>query len=523
MNLSQKHRLLFVLFSVLLFSACQNAEEAAPQKPNVIIVLADDLGYGDIGAFNPQSMIKTPFIDQIAAEGMMFTDAHTTSAVCTPTRYALLTGRYNWRTRLKEGVLTGKSKALIASDRTTLGSMLQANGYHTAFIGKWHLGMDWGLKDGELFQPGGWNPEDYDQLDFSKPIENAPGTRGFDYSLALPASLDIAPYVYVENNKLTSIPTKSTIDEGEYSWWRKGPTSDDFIHEQVTPLFFEKSLEYIQEQANSDNPFFLYLALPSPHTPILPTEEWRDKSGMLPYADFMMQIDHHMGQLNQVLKEAGIDENTILIFTSDNGCSPAAGFEKMDEMGHFPSGPFRGHKADIYEGGHRVPTIIKWPNHIQAGTKNTQTISQVDFMATLADLVDYDLKADEGVDSFSLLSLLNADSSDDETRPASVYHSINGSFAIREGDWKLITTKGSGGWSFPRPGDSAEADLPEMQLYNLSEDPGETKNLYEEYPGRAEELLGQLIQIIKKGRSTVGPAQPNDPFEEEWTQTWFMN
>ncbi len=515
--------LVLLFFVSLLHFSCSEPESEKESKPNIIIVLADDLGYGDVGAFNPESMIKTPYIDQLAAEGMKFTDAHTTSAVCTPTRYALLTGRYNWRTKLKEGVLTGKSKALISPDRTTLGSMLQKQGYHTAMIGKWHLGMDWGLKEGETFEPGGWNPEDYDQLDFTKAIENAPGTRGFDYSLALPASLDIAPYVYIENNEITSVPTKTTIDEGEYSWWRKGPTSDDFIHEQCTPLFFEKSMQYITEQSKTDNPFFLYLPLPSPHTPILPTEEWQGKSGMLPYADFMMMIDDYMGKLNQTIKDLGIEENTIVIFTSDNGCSPAAGFEKMVEMGHFPSGPYRGHKADIYEGGHRVPTIIKWPEVISQGVVNSKTISQVDFLATLAEIVGYDPADNEGEDSFSFLSQLNPDTSDDVEREATVFHSVNGTFAIRKGDWKLITSKGSGGWSFPRPGDSAQEGLPEMQLYNLAIDPAETDNLYPDQKAKAEELKQLLIKYIKEGRSTQGAIQPNDSFEGEWSQTWFMN
>ncbi|MFC3878989.1 arylsulfatase [Algoriphagus namhaensis] len=513
--------LLFVC--LVVFSSCQNKAADNPVKPNIIVILADDLGYGDMGAYNPQSLIMTPYLDQLAVEGMKFTDAHTTSAVCTPTRYSLLTGRYNWRTRLKEGVLTGKSKALIPADRTTLGSMLQRSGYTTAFIGKWHLGMDWGLKEGEAFEEGGWNPEDYDQLDFSKPIENAPGTRGFDYSLALPASLDIAPYVYVENNQITSIPTKVTIDEGEYSWWREGPTSDDFIHEEVTPLFFKKSINYIQEQAKSNTPFFLYLALPSPHTPILPTEAWQGKSGLLPYADFIMMIDDYIGQLNQTLKDAGIEENTLLVFTSDNGCSPAAGFDKMVEMGHQPSGIFRGHKADIYEGGHRVPMIVKWPSKIKPTTVSNVTISQTDLMATFADLVGDTLGENEGEDSSSFLKILFGEQENEDLREGKVFHSVNGTFAIRKGDWKLITAKGSGGWSFPKPGDLAEAELPEMQLYNLRIDPSETQNQFLQNPEKAEELKQLLIKYIQEGRSTPGPKQLNDPFDGEWKQTWFMD
>ncbi|MDG1278046.1 MAG: arylsulfatase [Algoriphagus sp.] len=515
-------KLLSFLILVLFYGACA-PKPAEIKSPNIIFILADDLGYGDIKSFNSASKIPTPNLDQLASEGMRFTDAHTTSSVCTPTRYALLTGRYNWRSSLKSGVLTGKSKALIPKTRTTVASLLKSKGYETAFIGKWHLGWDWGIKESTEFVDGGWNSSDFDQIDFAKPVANGPNELGFDYAYGHAGSLDMAPYVYVENGNVTKIPDKVTIDEGEYSWWREGPTSPDFIHEEVTPNFFERSIEYIETHALQEKPFFLYLALPSPHTPILPPIEWQGKSKMLPYGDFMMMIDDYIGRINQTLKIAGIDENTLVIFMSDNGCSPAAGFDKLVEMGHFPSAHFRGHKADIYEGGHRVPFIAKWPAKIKAGTVRDETISIADFFATAADIVDYSIVDSEGEDSYSLVPLFDFEKKSIAFREATVFHSVEGNFAIRKGDWKLILAKGSGGWSFPRPGDPAEVNLPDFQLYNLASDPGEKNNLGATEPNKVEELRLLLTKYIEDGRSTPGVPQANDAFGEEWKQVWFIN
>ncbi len=493
-------------------------------RPNIIYVLADDLGYGDIAAFNEHGKIPTPNLDRMASDGMMFTDAHTSSAVCTPTRYGILTGRYNWRTRLKSGVLTGKSRALIPASRKTVATVLKEKNYATAFIGKWHLGWDWAQKKPGEFGGDGWNPEDFGNIDFSKAVENGPNDLGFEYTYGHSGSLDMAPYVYVENGMPTQLPDRVTLNKNEYSWWREGPTASDFIHEQVTPNFFERSFKYIKEKSKDGKPFFLYLALPSPHTPILPTEEWQGKSGLNPYGDFVMMIDAYMGQLQEVINEAGIEKNTILIFTSDNGCSPEANFDVLKEKGHVPGYKYRGHKADIFEGGHRVPFIVKWPEVIEKGQVSNETICTTDLMATCADLVGYTLSADEGEDSYSLLPLFKNENADKPFREATVHHSINGSFAIRQGDWKLIMCPGSGGWSFPKP-DNAEAmdSLPKYQLYNLEADPGEMDNQYESNPEKVAELRSILVKYISQGRSTPGEAQKNDPVDFIWEQTSFIN
>ncbi|MFC5627113.1 sulfatase family protein [Algoriphagus winogradskyi] len=515
------HLLAYTFISLTVLS-CAEKPKQEYKKPNIIVILADDLGYGDIKAFNPEGKIKTPFIDELASEGMIFTDAHTPSAVCTPTRYGFMTGRYNWRSTLKSGVLTGNSTALIPDDRTTIASVLKGQGYNTAFIGKWHLGWDWATVDGDSLRADGWGANDFDNIDFTKTVTHTPNDLGFDYAYGHNGSLDMAPYVYVENGKVTAIPDTVTVNKGKYSWWREGPTSPDFDHEKVTPNFFERSIAYIQEQAKEEKPFFLYLALPSPHTPILPPAEWQGKSGLAPFADFMMMIDDYVGQLNEAIKKAGIEENTLIVFTSDNGGSPAAGLDVMQAAGHYSSYIYRGHKADIFEGGHRVPFIAKWPAKIQKGTSRNETICLTDLMATGAELSGYALKDNEGEDSYSLVSLFDATNQVDQFREATVAHSINGSFAIRQGDWKLIMAKGSGGWSAPKPNTKAEEGLPEVQLYNLASDPGETTNLQAENPEKVAALKSLLSKYIKEGRSTPGAPQQNDKIEGEWKQIGFV-
>ncbi|MCH2236190.1 MAG: arylsulfatase [Crocinitomicaceae bacterium] len=511
-----------LLFSLLALTIGCHEENNSNTNPNIIFVLTDDLGYGDISAYEENNKIKTPNIDSIAHKGLLFTDAHTPSSVCTPTRYGLLTGRYGWRTKLKMNTLSGTSTALIPNSRSTIASILKSKGYHTAFIGKWHLGWDWAKKNENEQLGAGWNEEDFRNIDFSTPPRNTPNDLGFDYSFGHHASLDMAPYVYLKNGMVTEVPDTSTVNTGKYSWWRIGPTSKDFIHEDVTPNFFRRAIQYIEMQSKSTDPFFLYLALPSPHTPILPTKEWQGKSQLNPYGDFVMMIDDYMGKLMTAMKENGIEENTILVFTSDNGCAPAAKIEEMIEKGHHPNSIYRGHKADIFEGGHRVPFLMKWPDKIKKGTSSDETICLTDMMATFAEIVNHDLKDGEGEDSYSLMPILNNDDYSSPLREATVHHSINGSFAIRKDNWKLIMCPGSGGWSYPTPNDHAAlAGLPKVQLYDLSQDPREKNNLESMIPNKVSELKSLLIQYILQGRSTPGAAQKNDAIDFEWKQINF--
>jgi arylsulfatase A-like enzyme len=334
---------------LFLFPSCSQSD--ADNKPNIIYILADDLGYGDVSAMNPDAAWKTTHIDRIAEEGIRFTDAHTGSAVCTPTRYGVLTGRYSWRTSLKKGVLWSWDPPLIEQGETTVGSLLQEQGYTTACVGKWHLGLGWQ-----------YHAEDPDSVDFSKPVKGGPLTLGFDYFFGITASLDIPPYVYIENNLPTGVPVNYTLNTSEYGWWRKGLTGDDFEHEQVLPKLTDKAVAFIDGhmKTNPEEPFFLYFPLPAPHTPILPTNEFQGKSGTNPYGDFMLQVDHTVGQILASLENHQISENTLIIFTSDNGCSPEANYSELARYGHNPSYRFRGHKADIFEGGHRVPFLARW-------------------------------------------------------------------------------------------------------------------------------------------------------------------
>jgi arylsulfatase A-like enzyme len=482
---------------IILPLSCTRQSLETP--PNIIYILADDLGYGDISAMNPEAAWETKHIDRIASEGMRFTDAHSGSAVCSPTRYGVLTGRYSWRTRLKSGVLWSWDPPLIQQGETTVGSLLQEEGYTTACVGKWHLGLGWQ-----------YHAENTDSVDFSKAVTGGPSALGFDYFFGITASLDIPPYVYFENDLPTMVPVKYTQNTSEYSWWRKGLTGDDFVHEEVLPVLTQKAVGFIDRHVadKTDKPFFLYFPLPAPHTPILPTDEFKGKSGTNPYGDFVLQVDHTVGQILKSLEEHGIADNTLIIFTSDNGCSPEANFEELAKYGHKPSYHFRGHKADIFEGGHRVPFMVRWPGHIKAGGESNEVICLTDLLATVADIAGTSLEASSGVDSYSMLPAMLG-TQDHLQREATIHHSVNGSFAIRKGPWKLILCPGSGGWSDPKPKSAGIELLPPYQLYNLDNDPGETENLLDRYPEMVEELSALLKQSIENGRSTVGPKQAN--------------
>ncbi len=473
---------------------------AASELPNVIVVLADDLGIGDVSPTNPECKIKTPHLQQMADEGITFLDAHTPSSVCTPTRYGLLTGRYNWRSRLARSVLSGTSPHLIPADRPTVGHLMRGAGYHTQMIGKWHLGWDW-AKDGK-------------KIDFTKPVKNGPDINGFDGYYGHCGSLDMAPYVWVDTGKITAQPDREegvTKQEDPYGWYRKGPISPDFNIPEVLPHLFDKSMAYIKErapEAKEGKPFFLYLPLPAPHTPIVPIPPFKGASGLNPYADFVVQVDHHMGQLFAALKEAGVDDNTLVVFTSDNGCSPQGNFEVLKEKGHDPSAGYRGHKADIYEGGHRVPFIVRWPGNIKGGQSTNALACLTDIYPTLEAITEQPRKDTGGEDGFNLVPVFNgADSSGRETL---ISHSISGMFSIRKGDWKLCLSSGSGGWSAPKEPEAKKQGLPPMQLFNLKTDKSEQKNLVEEEPEQVKALLKILASEVEKGRCTPGAAVPND-------------
>lgn len=501
-----KNTISFFVFLVVFNSFSQNGNR---KSPNIIFILADDLGIGDVSSYNENSKIKTANIDRLASQGVLFTDAHTNSSVCTPTRYGILTGRYSWRSKLKKSVLQGYSKALIPQNRTTVARFLKKNGYKTAAIGKWHLGWDWANIDAGK-----------DKVDFSKKIKKGPTTLGFGYWFGFSGSLDMAPYVWVENDQPTMVPTKYTQNTGQKKW-RNGLTSDDFEHEQVLPNITARAIDYIKENGKNKKPFFLYMPLPAPHTPMLPTPEFKGKSGLdNRYGDFVLMVDWVVGEITKTLEKEGVAENTLIVFTSDNGCTPKADFDQLATKGHDPSFVYRGHKADIFEGGHRVPFIVSWPSKVKQG-KSKQLVCTTDFFATVSDLIGVAIQDNVAEDSFSFLSALKI-SSKSSVRESIVHHSINGSFAYRKNDWKAIFCSDSGGWSIPRPNSKEAKGLPKFQLYNLKKDVAELNNLENKEAELLEQYRSELSQIVLKGRSTEGTPQKNDG-AKRWKQLSWMN
>ncbi len=454
-------------------------------RPNIIFIMADDMGYGDLSCFNPESKIKTPNMDKLAADGMRFTNAHSPSAVCTPTRYGVLTGRYCWRTSLKKGVLGGYSKLLIEKDRLTVASMLKDKGYHTACVGKWHLGLT-----------------DTDPVDFSKSLRPGPNEVGFDYWYGIPASLDMAPYCFIENGLPTEPLSSKLPGDTLPRFYREGDASPGFAVDDVMPNITAKACAFINKQAanNSQEPFFLYFPLTAPHTPWVPLPEYEKMSKAGVYGDFVAQVDSTVGAILDTLKTNGLDDNTIVILTSDNGSYLKGigdhnnGVSKEGEynFGHDSNYIFRGQKSDAWDGGHHVPYIVCWPGVVAAGSESAQTVSLVDLTATCADIVGYDLPDTAAEDSYSILPVLQAKTLAGPLREATVYHSVNGEFAIQKGKWKYIDCVGSGGWS--GKGDGLPA-----QLYNTAADPSEKNNLYKNKQYQAK--VKELKQLLKKYKS----------------------
>ena len=478
------------------------------KPPNLICILADDMGYGDLSCLNPESKLRTTHLDRLAAGGMRFTDAHSSSAVCTPSRYSILTGRYGWRSTLKDGVTWGYSPHLIEDGRLTIASFLRQHGYATAAIGKWHLGWDWAR-----------NGPAVEDVDYTQPIRNGPCDVGFDYFFGISASLDMPPYVYVENDRVTAMPDGWTPGDTGFRFWRPGPIAPDFQHEAVLPTLTRRAEEFIAGQSAAQ-PFFLYFPLPAPHAPILPTPGFQGKSATNPSGDFCLMVDDVVGRTMAAVERAGLTENTILVFTADNGCSPMADLPGLAKLGHAPSYVFRGHKADIYEGGHRIPLLVRWPAGIRAGSECGETVCLGDLLATMADILGDKLPDQAGEDSASNLPLWRGRTG--AIREATVHHSIDGSFSIRQGRWKLELCPGSGGWSEPMPGPECQG-LPPVQLYDLDADIGERRNVQHEHPDVVARLTGLLERCVSTGRSTPGAPQPNTGLQY-WPQlAWMPN
>ncbi|NNE91692.1 MAG: arylsulfatase [Verrucomicrobiales bacterium] len=481
----------FVLLSLVLsFAFAARADD----RPNIVFILADDMGYGDVQALNPDSKIPTPHLDRLAGEGMTFTDAHSPSAVCTPTRYATLTGRYTWRSKMKTGVLNGYGRPLIEPERPTVASHLKSAGYHTAVIGKWHLGLGFQAKD------------DGKTWDWAKPLDYSPVDVGFERSLVIPASLDFPPYVYVEGHRITGLPDREQPAIGFPGYLRKGELGSDFSIVDCLDELTKQAAGHITKSATGDKPFFLYFPLTAPHKPVSPHPRFQGKTDLGPYGDFIVQVDWTVGEILKAIDDAGIAENTLVIYTSDNGSfmfretdTDAPDHVKDEtvqayfEGNHTANGLLRGTKADIWEAGHRVPFFVRWPKVIKAGSTSDRTICHVDLFATAAEVAKTKLPPPTvaAPDSFSLVPLFKNQPGKFKRAPV-VHHSGSGMFAIRDGDWKLVLGTGSGGREQPR-GKKFESPY---KLFNLKEDLGETNDRFSSEPEIAQRLETELLKMF---------------------------
>jgi arylsulfatase A-like enzyme len=500
------------MIRLLLFLALSSTLFAAP--PNFVIILADDLGYGDMQANNPErSKIPTPNMDRLAAEGMRFTDGHSSSGCCSPSRYTLLTGRYHWRTTLQSGIVGVWGKPLIARERMTIASLAREHGYATACIGKWHLGHDWPITNTQRAhfsgfggKAGGGGQISTSVTDahretwkavFSQPIPGGPTERGFDEYFGTDVP-NWPPYCFIDNDRTVGIPSEllpaSKLVKNQASL--QGPALPDWQLEGILPALADRAERFIRTQSKAKKPFLLYLPLTSPHTPLAVNAEWKGRSGLnSDYADLVMETDRVVGRVLEALKAAGVERDTLVLFTSDNGCAAYIGVKDLEKQGHFPSGPLRDYKTSVYEGGHRVPFVVKWPGVVKAGSVCQQLVLQADTIATLAEILGVKLPENAGEDSFSLMPLLKG-----EDRPIRT-HAINtacaGTPSLREGAWKLVLA-------------ADPVMKTPVQLYNLDEDLAESTNLAAAHPDRVKSMQATMEKLIRNGRSTPGAPQNND-------------
>jgi len=470
-------------------------------KPNIVFIMADDMGYGDLSCYGAEK-IPTPNTERLAAEGMRFTDMHSSSAVCTPSRYSVITGRYCWRSKLKEGVLAGLDRPLIEQDRLTIAAFLKQQGYATACIGKWHLGLGWMKRDGTpLFTENdpivNWEADGFD-VDYRRPVYGGPTTLGFDYFFGIAGSLDMPPYCFIENDHTCGVPDREK--EHYYNQQRRGMQTPDWRDEEVDTTFARKAVEFIERCATQSprKPFFLYLPTASPHRPCdIAPDFVRGASQAGDRGDMVVLFDWVVGRVMEALDRLGIAGNTLLFVTSDNGGRLTCA--NGQDYGHRTNGPLRGQKADIWDGGHREPFIARWPGHIRPGSTCTQLACLADLFATCAAAAGAELPDNAAEDSFNLLPALLGESPS-LIRPALVHHSVDGMFSIRRGPWKLCLGLGSGGFSEPRRVQPPPGG-PQGQLYNLDEDLAETNNLWIHKPGVVKELTQLLETWQRDGRS----------------------
>ncbi|MCT4646308.1 MAG: arylsulfatase [Carboxylicivirga sp.] len=489
---------LLVAFVNALTTSVNAAGKKHSKYPNVVIIYADDMGYGDASFQNKEAKLNTPNIDRLANEGMAFTDAHSSSGICSPSRFALLTGQYHWR-RMHD-IVWAFGPSVFKKDEFTIPRMLKEKGYSTACVGKWHLGWEWEFSSEPTKLKRGFSCT-ADQLVCDQPIKDGPLAQGFDYYFG-DGTINFPPYAFVENDRFVEAPTVALdlsgkeIPEGHWEF-RKGPMVKDWDPYEVLPTLTSKVEDYIGQQSN-EQPFFLYFALPCPHAPIIPNKEFVGKSNAGAYGDFVVQTDDVVGRVVKALEKAGLDENTIIIFSSDNGPELYA-YDRVSNYGHRSMGQLRGLKRDTWEGGHRVPFVVKWPGKVKPSTVCNEVVSQIDIAATLADIVDYKLTDKDALDSYNLMPLLRNKKHDTPYREATVQNTFKDRFAIRVGDWVLIDSYSGEHtrmpeWYGERQSYETYKKTNPGLLYNLKEDPSQHNNLFEKHPDKVKEMRELLKQ-----------------------------
>ena len=497
-----------MLIRLLLVASCCLAavhDSAGADSPNIVVILADDFGVGDIQAHFPENKIATPHLDRLVRQGISFTDAHSPSAVCSPTRYGLLTGRYAWRTRLQEWVVAAYEPPLIAPNRVTLPGFLRRRGYHTSCVGKWHLGWEWpGTQPSRMMEVR--NGQKNFEWDFTQPIKGGPIERGFDdfFGVDLP---NLPPFTWIRNDRVTIQPTDQYVhDPTAGVVMPRGfvgcPIAPKWKFDQILPEITQEAVRRVHALAEQDKPFFLYFSQTSPHEPVVPSAKFKGKSGIAPIADFVMETDWSAGQVIKAIDDAGIADNTMVIFTADNGHSHYTGWQDLVDAGHRPSGPYRGHKGDIWEGGHRIPLVIRWPGHIGANTTSDHLVCLTDLLATCADAIHTDLPEDGAEDSVSFLPAALGRNTI-AARPPIINHSNHGEFAYRHGDWKLVF-RNQDALDKSRGRDRL------VELYNLKADIAEETNLAPRHPEKVDQLTQALDQLVTRGATRAMLKATND-------------
>lgn len=499
---------------LILSAVLENVSAAPPaaSRPNIVIILADDMGYGDVTTLNPDSRIPTPNLDRLAEEGLIFTDAHSAGSYCVPSRYGLLTGRYMWRTRLGAGGnLANLAGTLIEPGRRTLADVLHEAGYFTGLVGKWHQGIDWKLCDESAREIIRNHPnyQDFGNIDFASVVVKGPRDFGFDYSFGTAGSAEMNPATFIENNRATIVPTLSSQEaKGKYGEWfgrDDNIVADGYTMERLVPTLSNKACEFVEtaNRTRPDQPFFLYYAMTTPHNPIVPNKEFVGKSRAGTYGDFVVELDHHVGRLLQKLDELRIAENTIVIFTSDNGpVNRTKGYRARwvrgdtGIYGHDSNGPFSGWKAGLQEGGHRVPFFVRWPGKVKPGGRCSTTILFNDVLPTVAEMLNVTLDDNTAEDGKSFLPALIEEARPESFHEAIVHNHSNGTFAVRKGAFKLRvngpkTTEQVLDSSFPVS----------FGLHNLNNDIEETTDVSAHHPKMVQEMHALLKKYVREGKS----------------------